>query len=103
MEALPVYGSIFRMKPKPGEEEAVLEMTDRFWAQRARQVRGANASCILRTSNGEMIGVAVFEDEQSYRTNASDPEQDKWYQELRSHLQADPEWNDGEITTWGSI
>ena len=29
--------------------------------------------------------------------NADDPEQDKWYQEMRQHLEADPAWHDGEI------
>ncbi len=45
----------------------------------------------------DMILVAVFESKESYEANASDPEQDRWYQELRSHLESEPQWNDGEI------
>ena len=49
----------------------------------------------------ELILVAVFRDRESYRANADDPEQDKWYRQLREHLQADPEWTDGEVVFAG--
>jgi hypothetical protein len=39
----------------------------------------------------------VFDSEANYRANASDPEQDKWYQELRAMLDADPRWMDGDV------
>ena len=39
----------------------------------------------------------VFEDEASYRANAESPEQHRRWQQLRSALEADPEWHDGEV------
>ena len=36
-------------------------------------------------------------DRDAYRANASDPEQDRWYRRMREHLDADPEWTDGEL------
>jgi hypothetical protein len=46
---------------------------------------------------GELIGVTVFDSEDSYRVNANDPAQNEWYGELRQMLETDPEWNDGDI------
>jgi hypothetical protein len=39
----------------------------------------------------------VFDSQANYTANANDPEQDKWYQEFRSLLDADPRWMDGEV------
>ena len=47
--------------------------------------------------SGELIGVAVFDSESSYRKNADDPKQDEWYRDLRQMLEADPEWSDGDV------
>ncbi len=95
-----MFGTIFWARPKPGEEKAVEAVMDRFWKERAPKVKGARASYMLHKTNGEILGFAIFDDEATYRANANDPEQDKWYRELRSHLEADPAWNDGEIRAW---
>jgi hypothetical protein len=44
----------------------------------------------------ELILIAIFRDRDSYRANASNPEQDRGYRQMREHLAADPEWTDGE-------
>jgi hypothetical protein len=49
-------------------------------------------------SGDDIWVMAIFEDEASYRANASSPEQDRDYQEMRALLDADPEWHDGVIT-----
>jgi hypothetical protein len=41
--------------------------------------------------------LAVFDTEENYRRNADDPDQHRQYLELRALLEADPEWNDGEV------
>jgi hypothetical protein len=41
--------------------------------------------------------LAIFDSEESYRKNAADPQQHTEYEQLRTLLEADPEWNDGEI------
>jgi hypothetical protein len=43
------------------------------------------------------MGVVVFDSEANYYNNAADPEQDRWYRQLRNLLMADPEWSDGDI------
>ena len=91
------YGTIFRMRVKPGAEQQVLRLMEEWERDRKPKIRGALGSYLFRPDNrsGELIGVAVFRDQQSYRANGNDPDQDAWYRRLREQLEADPEWEDG--------
>lgn len=94
-----MYGSIARLKPKPGQESAVVELM-REWAQgRGAKVGGFESSLVYRPDDRpeELVMVVAFADKASYDANADDPEQDKWYQRFREALQEDPAWEDGEI------
>jgi hypothetical protein len=92
-----MYGSIFRMKVKDGKETAVATLMKEWEAKRRPVVKGAVGSFLLMPDKpGEMVGVAIFTSQTSYRANAKDPEQDKWFRKLRANLKADPEWTDGE-------
>jgi hypothetical protein len=93
-----MYGSIFNMKVKVGQEQKLVDMFQKWEKERKPKVKGAVASYVLRpdTRPGELIGVAVFTDKSSYIANANDPAQDKWYQEMKKLLVADPQWQDGE-------
>jgi quinol monooxygenase YgiN len=95
-----MFGTIFRMRPKLGVEMAIEDLMRREERGRPRPA-GFVAGYLFRPRlrPGELIGVAVFESEASYRKNADDPEQDRWYRQLRELLVADPEWNDGDIVT----
>ena len=42
--------------------------------------------------------IAVFENEQVYRANAESPAQNDWYEKFRALLNADPIWEDGQVT-----
>lgn len=99
-----MYGTIFRMKVKPGQEQKVIEVMKEWDRVRKPKVKGAIAGFLLKPDkkSGEFIGVAVFKDRAAYRANADDPEQDKWYRKLRELLQADPAWEDGEYVS-GSL
>lgn len=92
-----MFGTVFRMKPKAGAEQDVVREFERWRSERSGKVPGFVASYVVQPSNGEMVGVAVFEDEASFRKNAEDPEQDRWYRGLRDLLDADPEWTDGTV------
>ena len=93
-----MYGTIFRMKVTPDQEERVVEVFKDWERERKPQVKGARAGLPLRPDkkSGELIGVAVFQDKASFIANAEDPEQDRWYHKLRELFQADPKWEDGE-------
>src|SRR5690606_30544115 len=45
----------------------------------------------------EFMASACFADRTTYDNNSNDPRQNAWYEELRSHLVADPEWFDGTL------
>jgi hypothetical protein len=39
----------------------------------------------------------LFTDREAYHRNADDPAQDRQFQLMRSFLENDPEWHDGEV------
>lgn len=93
-----MYGTVARMKVIPGHEDEIRRISDE-WAEAAGPARGEVAEYVYKLDNSpnEFMIVAVFTDRDSYVRNAADPETDKWYRQLREHLEEDPAWNDGEI------
>jgi hypothetical protein len=87
------------MQPKSGQEANIASHFRRWERERRPAVGGAVAGYLFRpkASPDELIGFAVFDSEASYRKNAGDSRQDRWYRDLRQMLEADPEWNDGDI------
>lgn len=94
-----MFGTIYRMRPKSGQEQAIAEHFRRWDRERRPAVVGALAGYLLKskTRPSELLGVAVFDSEAHYRKNADDPAQDRWYQQLREMLETDPDWNDGDV------
>jgi len=94
-----VFGSIFRMKPRSGQEAAVVELFKEWQRERQPRVEGAMGGYVLKPekSPGELIGVAVFTSKETYFKNAEDPEQDRWFRRLRELLEDDPAWEDGDV------
>ncbi|MBI2165641.1 MAG: hypothetical protein HYU29_04490 [Chloroflexi bacterium] len=99
-----MYGTIFRMKVKPGQEAKVAELFNAWTKERGPKVKGSVAGYVLKPDKrpGELIGMAVFKDKATYKANAADPAQDKWFRQVRALLQADPEWEDGEYLAGGA-
>lgn len=94
-----MYGTVARLKVKPGME-GELEAFGRNWtAERKAQVEGAIGGYIYRldADPSTMLMTVVFEDRASYHANAQDPAQDADYRRLRALLTEDPVWEDGEI------
>jgi heme-degrading monooxygenase HmoA len=93
-----MYGTVARMRLKPGQEQKLKEISDRQ-NQEAANEKGYVGELVYKLDKGgnEYILAVVFEDKDSYVANANDPEQHKRYMEYRELLDADPEWNDGEI------
>jgi quinol monooxygenase YgiN len=94
-----VYGTVYRFRPLPGKEEDVLDYHRRWKAERWPRVSGFVTEYIYRSASkpGEYVGAAVFESKEAMERNGRDPEEDRWYRQFRSLLEADPEWEDGEI------
>jgi len=94
-----MYGTIAHLRPKAGQEQAVLENLKEWDRVRRPKVKGVVGGYIYRSEKnpGELMMTVAFKDRESYFANAADPEQDRWYRQLRDLLQADPTWEDGEI------
>jgi quinol monooxygenase YgiN len=89
----------FRIRAKAGERDAVIAMFDRWQKERQPKAKGYVRSILtssLKDSNEFMAGV-MFDSKENYDANSNDPEQGAWYQDLRSHLAADPDWFDGRL------
>ena len=93
-----MYGTIYRMKVKSGQEQKVIDLADEWDREYKPKIKGAIGGLLMKPDNkpGELIGVALFQDKATDEANADDPEQDRWYRQLRELLEADPDWEDGE-------
>jgi heme-degrading monooxygenase HmoA len=94
-----MYGTVFRVRPRPGQEEALIEEAARWNRERRPHIRGLVAEFIYRsdTHPGEYIVALVFESREAFQRNANDPEEDSWYRRWSEYLTAEPEWDDGEV------
>ena len=90
-----MYGTIARLRLKPGMEERLRE----FGRERAPQIPGFVFQHVFRTDADpdEYYLVVGFESREAYRANAESAEQRERYEQYRQWLAAEPEWHDGEI------
>ena len=95
-----MFGSVSHMVANPGAKEQIIRLMEDD--SRMRSIPGFQSAYVFDAAGNDLWGVAVFDDEKSYRANAGNPEQDQWYRKLRALLQADPEWHDGTIRAWTS-
>ncbi|HEY7035667.1 MAG TPA: antibiotic biosynthesis monooxygenase [Thermomicrobiales bacterium] len=91
-----MYGTVARMKIKPGAEEQLRQISRDF---ESIQVPGFVSQQIYRLDAhpNEYILVVAFESKDAYVANAGSPAQNDRYQQIRALLAAEPEWHDGEI------
>ncbi len=94
-----MFGSVFRLVPKDGKKQAIVDYLNA--SQKDRDLRAVNGfiSSYVYDTGDDMWVAVLFESEESYRANAGDPAQDKWYRGVRELLQSDPEWHDGNIAS----
>ena len=92
-----MYGTIARLHPSPGSEEALAAYGQRY---RDLGVPGFRGSWVFRPDHEPydrptVFLVAMFDDQASYRANADSPDQHERYLEMRALLEDDPDWMDG--------
>lgn len=94
-----MYGTVARLKVKPGMEAEMEAFGSSWTSERKAQVKGAIGGYIYRLDNDPLTAImaVVFADKASYHANAQDPAQDVEYRRLRALLTEDPIWEDGEI------
>ena len=87
-----MYGSIFSFKPKQGKKEDLIN----YLKKDQTIPEGGVAWFVMNPDDeGDMIGIAIFKDEESYRANSEKPEQHKNFLEMMEYLDEEPKWNDG--------
>lgn len=92
-----MYGTVARLKVKPGEDEQLIK------ADLDTSVPGFVAAYGLRSDEDPDVYwvVALFESKEAYIANAHSPGQDARYRRMRELLAEDPEWHDGEVVVEG--
>jgi hypothetical protein len=90
-----VFGTVGRAHIKPENQEKLIAL---FREQSYEQVPGFVRSYTMFPQNrpGEVLLVAIFENEEVYRKNGDDPAQHERYLQYRALFEDDPEWSDGE-------
>jgi quinol monooxygenase YgiN len=90
-----MYGTVARMKVKPGAESALRRLSE----ESAQQIPGIVGEYIYRMDAEPNVYymALVFASQEAYVANANSAEQHKRYERYREFLAADPEWHDGEI------
>ena len=88
----------FRFKAKPGERQAVIDLFERFSRERSSQVTGFMRSVVASelSDPDDFMATVLFDTTENYNANSNDPAQGAWFEELRSHLTADPDWFNGQ-------
>lgn len=87
-----MYGTIFSLKPKQEKKEALID----YFQQDQSRPKGMVAWFVMNPDDaGDLIGIAIFKDKESYSANAERPEQHENFMEMMEYLDQEPSWNDG--------
>ncbi len=93
-----MYGTIARLHPRADRVDELLALGDTL--MEGAEPAGYRGSYVFQPDQDPydrptMFLVAIFDDEATYRANASSPEQAARYPRLRELLDDDPDWMDG--------
>jgi hypothetical protein len=91
-----MYGTVAKFRVKPGQESKLMQEMGSY---DGLNIDGYVGTTVYRLDSGndEYLMAVVFRDKESYMKNADSPDQNKRYATFRALLQADPQWQDGEI------
>lgn len=94
-----MFGTIALLRLKPGQEQAVLALFDRWYRERRPHVTGFVAEYVYRNNSNpsELLAAMIFDGPESYFAYVNAPEQDWLYREMVELLESEPHWIDGEI------
>ncbi len=94
-----MFGTTAILKPRSGQEAAVVDHINRWWKDRAPRTRGVLLGTVARnlSNPAELLMTVAFTSKASYEENAADPEQDSWFQQLAALLEEEPHWMDGDL------
>jgi len=93
-----MYGTVARMRVKPGVEAQLQDMMRQYEMQPPAGYRMTYVYRMDDDPNTYFLAV-VFDSKAAYVANAESPEQDARYQQMVALLEGPPEWHDGEIVS----
>jgi heme-degrading monooxygenase HmoA len=95
-----MYGSISRWRVKDGHQAELEALVTELAKVRNP---GSRALYIYKADADpqEYWVAGVFESREAYRSNSDAGDTNANYERLRSHMEADPEWHDGEVVAAG--
>ena len=90
-----MYGTLGRMKPKPGKRDELVAMLSTPPGGAAAQ--GFRGAYLLKADEGDEVVVAVmYEDKDAYVAMVHDPQTDANFGKIMELLEDEPSWTDGE-------
>jgi len=91
-----MYGTVAHMRIKRGAEGKFQQVAQEIEGERAPGQIAVYVYQMDRDSR-EFYMAVIFESREAYHANAQSPEQHQRFLKLMEMLEAEPEWNDGEI------
>jgi heme-degrading monooxygenase HmoA len=90
-----MYGTVAKMKLKPGAEDKMMQAMDGT----ANAQEGHVATYVFKTDADPNVHIiaTIFESKAAYKKFSDSPEQDKRFHQMQELLTAAPEWHDGEV------
>ncbi len=97
-----MYGTVARLRIRQGAEAQFSQHLRDFTTL---NVPGFVATYLYRTDADprECYMAVLFESKAAYVANAESPAQGARYQQMRSLLESDPDWHDGEVSSFGVV
>ena len=94
-EEVALYGTVAKMKLKPGAEDKMMKAMEGTEDGREGHV----ATYVFKSDADPNVHfvATIFESKNAYKKFADSPAQDKRFHQMRELLAADPEWHDGEV------
>ena len=94
-----MFGTIGHFHPKPGSESKFKSLMDEWDRTMRPQIPGKVLQLSGRPKDrpGEVVFIALFQDEATYRDLANKPEQNTWYERMMEMVDGEITWEDVEF------
>jgi hypothetical protein len=98
-----MFGTIGHARPKPGHDAHLRALTEEWERTIRPMIPGPFVQLFGHPKDrpGEMVFVALAQDEATYRRLAELPEQDAWFRRMADLLEGEPTWEDVDMEMVG--
>jgi quinol monooxygenase YgiN len=94
-----MFGTIGHLTPKPGGQEKFRALMDDWERTMRPQIPGnvIQLSGRPKDNPNQVVFIALFQDEETYRNLAANPDQDAWFRKMMELTEGDVTWEDVQI------